>query len=74
MKEKEGAGGGGGGLRREIWVHPGGRRVTRTTTAASASEARLAHSDLEDLSQLSSVEVRIFSIEFLSTFFEYFRI
>ncbi|XP_046597971.1 telomerase-binding protein EST1A-like isoform X2 [Neodiprion lecontei] len=57
MKEKEGAGGGGGGLRREIWIHPGGRRVTRTTTAAAASEARLAHSDPEELSKLTSVEV-----------------
>ncbi|XP_020710640.2 telomerase-binding protein EST1A isoform X1 [Athalia rosae] len=57
MKEKEGATSGGGGLRREIWIHPGGRRVTRTTTAAAASEARLAHSDLEELSQLTSVEV-----------------
>lgn len=58
MKEKEGAGGGSGALRREIWFHPGGRKVTRTTTAATASEAILAHSDLEELAQLTSVEVR----------------
>ncbi|XP_076627373.1 telomerase-binding protein EST1A isoform X3 [Colletes latitarsis] len=57
MKEKEGANSIGGGLRREIWFHPGGRRVRRTTTAATANEARLSHSDLEDLAQLSSVEV-----------------
>ncbi|XP_078044593.1 uncharacterized protein LOC144474030 isoform X1 [Augochlora pura] len=57
MKEKEGANNVGGGLRREIWIHPGGRRVRRTTTAATANEARLSHSDLEDLAQLSSVEV-----------------
>ncbi|XP_076674563.1 uncharacterized protein LOC143372339 isoform X2 [Andrena cerasifolii] len=57
MKEKEGANNIGGGLRREIWVHPGGRRVRRTTTAATANETRLSHSDLEDLAQLSSVEV-----------------
>lgn len=58
MKEKEGANNIGGGLRREIWVHPGGRRVRRTTTAATANETRLSHSDLEDLAQLSSVDVR----------------
>ncbi|XP_026668132.1 telomerase-binding protein EST1A-like isoform X2 [Ceratina calcarata] len=57
MKEKEGANNVGGGLRREIWIHPGGRRVRRTTTAATANEARLSHSDLEELVQLSSVEV-----------------
>ncbi|CAK9812185.1 Telomerase-binding protein EST1A [Anthophora quadrimaculata] len=57
MKEKEGANNIGGGLRREIWIHPGGRRVRRTTTAATANEARLSHSDLEELAQLSSVEV-----------------
>lgn len=58
MKEKEGANNIGGGLRREIWIHPGGRRVHRTTTAATANEARLSHSDLEELAQLSSVEVK----------------
>ncbi|XP_076755865.1 telomerase-binding protein EST1A isoform X2 [Xylocopa sonorina] len=57
MKEKEGANSIGGGLRREIWIHPGGRRVRRTTTAATANEARLSHSDLEELAQLSSVDV-----------------
>ncbi|KAK2576206.1 hypothetical protein KPH14_008409 [Odynerus spinipes] len=57
MKEKEGANNIGGGLRREIWIHPGGRRVRRTTTAASATDARLAQSDLEELAQLTSVEV-----------------
>ncbi|XP_076233282.1 telomerase-binding protein EST1A [Calliopsis andreniformis] len=57
MKEKEGANSIGGRLRREIWIHPGGRRVRRTTTAATANEARLSHSDLEELAQLSSVEV-----------------
>ncbi|XP_015171986.1 PREDICTED: telomerase-binding protein EST1A isoform X1 [Polistes dominula] len=57
MKEKEGANNVGGGLRREIWFHPGGRRVRRTTTAASTSDSRLAQSDLEELAQLTSVEV-----------------
>jgi hypothetical protein len=61
MKEKEGANVIGGGLRRETWIHPGdGRRVRRTTSAATANEARLSHtSDLEELSQLTSVEVSI---------------
>lgn len=60
MKEKEGANIIGGGLRRETWIHPGdGRRVRRTTSAATANEARLSHSDLEELSQLTSVEVCI---------------
>lgn len=60
MKEKEGANIIGGGLRRETWIHPGdGRRVRRTTSAAN--EARLSHaSDLEELTQLTSVEVPIF--------------
>lgn len=59
MKEKEGANIIGGGLRRETWIHPGdGRRMRRTTSAAN--EARLSHtSDLEELSQLTSVEVPI---------------
>lgn len=59
MKEKEGANIIGGGLRRETWIHPGdGRRVRRTTSAAN--EERLSHaSDLEELSQLTSVEVPI---------------
>ncbi|XP_063972078.1 telomerase-binding protein EST1A-like isoform X3 [Diachasmimorpha longicaudata] len=57
MKEKEGANNLSGGLRRETWIHPGGRRMRRTTSAASAAEAKLAQSDLEELAQLSSVEV-----------------
>ncbi|XP_066589128.1 telomerase-binding protein EST1A-like isoform X1 [Prorops nasuta] len=57
MKEKEGANNISGGLRREIWIHPGGRRVRRTTTQATTSETRLAESDLEDLARLTSVEV-----------------
>lgn len=57
MKEKEGANNIAGGLRRETWVHPGGRRMRRTTSAATACENKLPHSDLEDLAQLSSVEV-----------------
>ncbi|XP_026825865.1 telomerase-binding protein EST1A isoform X3 [Ooceraea biroi] len=59
MKEKEGANVIGGGLRRETWIHPGdGRRVRRTTSAATANDARLSHtSDLEEFSQLTSVEV-----------------
>lgn len=65
MKEKEGANSIGGGLRREIWIHPGGRRVRRTTTAATANEARLSHSDLEELAQLSSVEVKMTSTKLL---------
>jgi hypothetical protein len=56
MKEKEGANLG-GSLRREIWIHPGGKRIRRTTSATAASESRLGDSDLEDLSQLTSVEV-----------------
>lgn len=69
MKEKEGANSIGGGLRREIWVHPGGRRVRRTTTAATANEARLSHSDLEELAQLSSVEVIELFFFFISMFY-----
>ncbi|XP_057320552.1 telomerase-binding protein EST1A-like isoform X2 [Microplitis mediator] len=57
MKEKEGANNIAGGLRRETWIHPGGRRMRRTTSTASASENKLPPSDLEDLAQLSSVEV-----------------
>ncbi|XP_015592692.1 telomerase-binding protein EST1A isoform X2 [Cephus cinctus] len=57
MKEKEGASSSGGGLRRETWIHPGGRRVRRTTSAATANEARLAQSDLEEFAELTSVEV-----------------
>ncbi|KAL6266286.1 hypothetical protein P5V15_003144 [Pogonomyrmex californicus] len=60
MKEKEGANIIGGGLRRETWIHPGdGRRVRRTTS--TANEATLSHaSDLEELSQLTSVEILFF--------------
>ncbi|CAG5090914.1 Similar to Smg6: Telomerase-binding protein EST1A (Mus musculus) [Cotesia congregata] len=57
MKEKEGANNIAGGLRRETWVHPGGRRMRRTTSAATACENKLPLSDIEDLAQLSSVEV-----------------
>lgn len=57
MKEKEGANNIAGGLRRETWIHPGGRRMRRTTSTASVSENKLPPSDLEDLAQLSSVEV-----------------
>lgn len=57
MKEKEGATNVGGSLRREIWINPGGRRVRRTTSAALSTDSRLDQSDLEELSQLSSVEV-----------------
>lgn len=64
MKEKEGANIIGGGLRRETWIHPGdGRRVRRTTSAATANETRLSHtSDLEELSQLTSVEVFVYVV------------
>lgn len=72
MKEKEGANIIGGGLRRETWIHPGdGRRVRRTTSAATANEARLSHSDLEELSILTSVEVRISIV--ISHLPKYFR-
>ncbi|KAG7196522.1 hypothetical protein KM043_018548 [Ampulex compressa] len=37
MREKEGASGVGGSLRRETWIHPGGRRVRRTTTTTLTS-------------------------------------
>ncbi|KAK0174419.1 hypothetical protein PV327_010188 [Microctonus hyperodae] len=57
MKEKEGSNNITGALRREIWIHPGGRRMRRTTSTASAIESKLISSDLEELSQLSSVEV-----------------
>ncbi|XP_012273002.1 telomerase-binding protein EST1A isoform X2 [Orussus abietinus] len=57
MKEKEGANNIGGGLRRETWIHPGGRRVRRTTTATTNTDTRSSHSDLDELAQLSSVEV-----------------
>ncbi|XP_044015276.1 uncharacterized protein LOC122857262 isoform X2 [Aphidius gifuensis] len=56
MKEKEGANNISGGLRREIWIHPDGKRMRRTTSTASASDV-VAISDLEELAQLSSVEV-----------------
>ena len=59
MKEKEGANNGPGALRRETWIHPGGRRVRRTTSSTAASDGKCAHSDSEELSQLSSVEVNI---------------
>lgn len=67
MKEKEGANIIGGGLRRETWIHPGdGRRVRRTTSAATANETRLSHtSDLEELSQLTSVEVFVYACDFV---------
>ena len=59
MKEKEGAHLLGGGLRREIWFHPGGKRMRRTTSATASNDSRLGDSDLEDLTQLTSVEVHI---------------
>ena len=57
MKEKEGSISIGGSLRRETWIHPGGKRVRRTTTASAGIEDRLMESDVEDLAQLTSVEV-----------------
>ncbi|XP_033208324.1 telomerase-binding protein EST1A isoform X2 [Belonocnema kinseyi] len=57
MKEKEGSSNIGGSLRRETWIHPGGKRVRRTTAASVGIEERLVESDLEDLAQLTSVEV-----------------
>lgn len=60
MKEKEGANHG-GGLRREIWIHPDGKRMRRTTSASTANDSRLDNSDLEDLAQLTSIEVCIFN-------------
>ncbi|XP_034941646.1 uncharacterized protein Smg6 isoform X2 [Chelonus insularis] len=57
MKEKEGANNITGGLRRETWYHPDGKKMRRTTSTANASEVKLTQSDLEDLAQLSSVEV-----------------
>lgn len=59
MKEKEGANLVGGGLRREVWIHPGGKRMRRTTSASAANESRFGNSDLEDLTQLTSIEVCI---------------
>lgn len=58
MKEKEGANNISGGLRREIWIHPDGKRMRRTTSTASTSDV-VALSDLEELAQLSSVEVNL---------------
>ncbi|XP_031779965.1 telomerase-binding protein EST1A isoform X3 [Nasonia vitripennis] len=57
MKEKEGANLVGGGLRREIWIHPGGKRMRRTTSATTSTESRFDDSELENLAQLSSVEL-----------------
>lgn len=60
MKEKEGANIVGGGLRRETWIHPGDGSRVRRTTSEIVNETRLSHtSDLEELSQLTSVEVSI---------------
>ncbi|XP_014206060.1 telomerase-binding protein EST1A [Copidosoma floridanum] len=56
MMEKEGANLAGGGLRREIWIHPGGKRMRRTTSATTATDSRL-DSDIEDLARLTSVEL-----------------
>jgi hypothetical protein len=71
MKEKEGANIIGGGLRRETWIHPGDGRRVRRTTSEIVNEARLSHtSDLEELSQLTSVEVSIsIMISYLSKSF-----
>ncbi|XP_051160471.1 telomerase-binding protein EST1A-like isoform X3 [Leptopilina boulardi] len=57
MKEKEGSNNIGGSLRRETWIHPGGKRMRRTTSATTANETIIPDSDSEDLSQLTSVEV-----------------
>ena len=57
MKEKEGANLAGGGLRRETWIHPDGKRMRRTTSAANQS--LLDSSDSEDLQKLSSAEVKM---------------
>ncbi|XP_043484616.1 telomerase-binding protein EST1A-like isoform X3 [Leptopilina heterotoma] len=57
MKEKEGSNNIGGSLRRETWIHPGGKRMRRTTSASTANETIIPDSDSEDLAQLTSVEV-----------------
>ncbi|XP_043272434.1 telomerase-binding protein EST1A isoform X3 [Venturia canescens] len=57
MKEKEGANNAPGALRRETWIHPGGRRVRRTTSSTGLGDSKFSHSDSEELSQLTSVEV-----------------
>ena len=62
MKEKESSNLISGGLRREIWIHPGGKRIRRTTTATN--ESRLSSSDFEDLDDLSSLEVSFFNKKF----------
>lgn len=72
MKEKEGANVG-GGLRREIWVHPGGKRIRRTTAATSASESRMSHSDLEDFAQLTIIEVFTINITIFFILLSYYQ-
>ncbi|XP_058800313.1 telomerase-binding protein EST1A-like isoform X2 [Phymastichus coffea] len=57
MKEKEGANLIGGSLRREIWIHPDGKRMRRTTSATTSTDSRMDNSDLEDLTMLTSVEL-----------------
>ena len=61
MKEKEGANSVGGGLRREVWFHPDGKRVRRTTSAANEAKGT-GDSDLENLEQLTSVEVYFYIV------------
>lgn len=72
MKEKEGSNFVGGGLRREIWIHPDGKRMRRTTSASAASESRFEDSDVEDLSLLTSADVRKFYIGFYASAYDGF--
>ncbi|XP_046992252.1 telomerase-binding protein EST1A [Schistocerca americana] len=63
MKEKEGA-----GIRREVWIHPEGRRRrVHVTTSAGNSCGLVPDSEEEELAALSSVEVnKRFVISYLN--------
>lgn len=61
MKEKEGS-----SLRREIWVHPNGKRRRVHRTTSTSTDSRRADSEDEELSGLSSVDVnKRFTISYL---------
>lgn len=60
MKEKEGA-----GVRREVWIHPEGRRKRLHITTSAAQDQRAGpDSEDEELATLSSVEVTSFAPNF----------
>ena len=53
MKEKES----GGGIRREIWIHPGGRKNMHRTTSTCKADC---DSEDEELYSASNIEVCLF--------------